>query len=127
LQEGIHYLRQSKLGDSSMKPDITLILPDHRNVPVDVKFPYQEVQKMSMTENQSEKQSHVQQFKRDLKIKVDKVAAYISPENDTLDYAIMFVPNEALFSFINQKFPDIIDEALAKKVIICSPFSFLIV
>ena len=26
-----------------------------------------------------------------------------------------------------QKFPDIIDEALAKKVIICSPFSFLIV
>lgn len=127
LQEGIHYLRQAKLGDSDMKPDITLLLPDHRNVPVDVKFPYQEVQKMSMTENQSEKQGHVQQFKRDLKIKVDKVAAYISPENDTLDYAIMFVPNEALFSFINQKFPDIIDEALAKKVIICSPFSFLIV
>ncbi len=127
LQEGIHYLRQSKLGDSSMKPDITLLLPDHRNVPVDVKFPYQEVQKMSMTDDQSEKQSHIQQFKRDLKIKVDKVAAYISPENDTLDYAIMFVPNEALFSFINQKFPDIIDEALAKKVIICSPFSFLIV
>lgn len=127
LQEGIHYLRQSKLGESSMKPDITLLLPDHRNVPVDVKFPYQEVQKMSMTENQSEKQTHMLQFKRDLKIKVDKVAAYISPENDTLDYAIMFVPNEALFSFINQKFPDIIDEALAKKVIICSPFSFLIV
>lgn len=127
LQEGIHYLRQSKLGDSVMKPDITLLLPDHRNVPVDVKFPYQEIQKMSMTDDQSEKQSHSLQFKRDLKVKVDKVAAYISPENDTLDYAIMFVPNEALFSFINQKFPDVIDEALAKKVIICSPFSFLIV
>jgi DNA recombination protein RmuC len=127
LQEGIHYLRQSKLGDSSMKPDITLLLPDHRNVPVDVKFPYQEVQKMSLAETQSDKQVHAQQFKRDLKIKIDKVAAYISPENDTLDYAIMFVPNEALFSFINQKFPDVIDEALAKKVIVCSPFSFLIV
>lgn len=127
LQEGIHYLRQSKLGESSMKPDITLLLPDQRNVPVDVKFPYQEVQKMSMAENQSDKQTHMLQFKRDLKTKVDKVAAYISPENDTLDYAIMFVPNEALFSFINQKFPDIIDEALAKKVIVCSPFSFLIV
>lgn len=127
LQEGIHYLRQAKQGESVLKPDITLLLPDNRNVPVDVKFPYQEVQKMSMTESQSEKQTHMLQFKRDLKIKVDKVAAYISPENDTLDYAIMFVPNEALFSFINQKFPDIIDEALAKKVIICSPFSFLIV
>ena len=36
----------SKL-NSALKPDITLILPDNRNVPVDVKFPYQEMQKMS--------------------------------------------------------------------------------
>lgn len=127
LQEGIHYVRQAKQSESVLKPDITLLLPDNRNVPVDVKFPYQEIQKMSLTENQSEKQAHITQFKRDLKIKIDKVATYIAPENDTLDYAIMFVPNEALFSFINQKFPDVIDEALAKKVIICSPFSFLIV
>jgi DNA recombination protein RmuC len=127
LQEGLHYLRQSRLGDSAMKPDITLLLPDKRNVPVDVKFPYQEVQKMSLTEDRSERNAHMQQFKRDLKVKVDKVAAYISPENDTLDYAILFVPNEMLFSFINQKFPDIVDEALAKKVLLCSPFSFLAV
>lgn len=127
LQEGLHYLRQSKQEGSTLKPDITLLLPDHRNVPVDVKFPYQEVQKMSITENASEKKSHMQQFGRDLKTKVDKVAEYISPESDTLDYAILFVPNEMLFSFINQKFPEIIDQALAKKVILCSPFSFLAV
>ena len=127
LQEGIHYLRQSKLGESTLKPDITLLLPDNRNVPVDVKFPYQEMQKMSLTDDSAEKKGHMMQFKRDLKIKIDKVAAYISPENDTLDYAILFVPNEVLFSFINQKFPDTIDDALAKKVIICSPFSFLVV
>ena len=127
LQEGIHYLRQSKQSSSGLKPDITLLLPDSRNVPVDVKFPFQEIQKMQQSENKSDQKSHMQQFARDLKIKVDKVAEYISPENDTLDYAILFVPNEVLFTFINQKFPDIIDEALSKKVIICSPFSFLIV
>lgn len=127
LQEGVHYLRQSKLGDSGLKPDITLLLPDKRNVPVDVKFPYQEIQKWQLTEDSAEKKGHLQQFKRDLKIKIDKVAAYISPENDTLDYAILFVPNEMLFTFINQKFPDVIDEALQKKVILCSPFSFLVV
>lgn len=127
LQEGLHYLRQSKLGNSELKPDITLLLPDKRNVPVDVKFPYQEVQKMSSTDDTAQKAAHMQQFKRDLKTKIDKVAAYISPENDTLDYAILFVPNEMLFSFINQKFPEIVDEAIGKKVILCSPFSFLVV
>ena len=127
LQEGVHYRRQSKQDNSNLKPDITLLLPDKRTVPVDVKFPYQEIQKMSNTENKEEKKTHLQQFARDLKVKVDKVAEYIAPERDTLDYAILFVPNEMIFSFINQKLPEIIDQALAKKVILCSPFSFLVV
>jgi DNA recombination protein RmuC len=127
FQEGQHYLRQSKQKGSNLKPDITLLLPDERNVPVDVKFPYAAIQQMSNTENKSEKKSYMQQFSRDLKSKIDKVAEYISPESDTLDYAILFVPNEMLFSFINQKFSEIIDEALSKKVILCSPFTFLVV
>lgn len=127
FQEGQHYLRQSKQKGSNLKPDITLLLPDDRNVPVDVKFPYAAVQQMSNTESQSEKKTYMQQFSRDLKAKIDKVAEYISPESDTLDYAILFVPNEMLFSFINQKFSEIIDEALSKKVILCSPFTFLVV
>ena len=126
LVEGTHYLRQSQQTGSSLRPDITLLLANgERNVPVDVKFPYQEIQKMSGTDNKAEQKTHLQQFARDLKTKVDKVAEYISPESDTLDYAILFVPNEMLFSFINQKFSDIVDEALDKKVILCSPFSFL--
>ncbi len=127
FQEGQHYLRQSKQKASNLKPDITLLLPDQRNVPVDVKFPYAAVQQMSNTESKSEKKTHMQQFGRDLKAKIDKVAEYISPESDTLDYAILFVPNEMLFSFINQKFSEVIDEALSKKVILCSPFTFLVV
>ncbi|MGD9129556.1 MAG: DNA recombination protein RmuC [Candidatus Woesebacteria bacterium] len=127
LVEGTHYLRQAKLGSSALKPDITLLLPNKRNVPVDVKFPYQEIQKMSLAETKSAKASHLKQFSKDLKTKIDKVAAYIDPEQDTLDYAILFVPNEMVFSFINQKFPDIVDAAIAKRVLIVSPFTFLIV
>ena len=52
---------------------------------------------------------------------------YINLEAGTLDYAIMFVPNEMLFSFINQKFPELIDDAMRRKIMIVSPFTFLIV
>ncbi len=127
LIEGVHYARQAKLGESTMKPDITLILPNKRNVAVDVKFPYQEIQKMSQTENKKAKQDHLKQFGVDLKNKINKVAEYISPENDTLDYAIMFVPNEMVFSFINQQFADLVDYAMSQRVIIVSPFTFVIV
>lgn len=127
LIEGVHYTRQAKLGSTSLKPDITLLLPNQRVVAVDVKFPYSEVQKMTMATTKSAKAAHLKQFGVDLKIKINKVAEYISPEENTLDYAIMFVPNEMVFSFINQKLPGLVDQAMAKRVIIVSPFTFLIV
>ncbi len=125
LVEGVHYVRQTMVGES--RPDIMLLLPNKRNVPVDVKFPYSEIQKMSVAETKDARVQHEKQFERDLKAKIDKVAAYIHPEEETLDYAIMFVPNEMIFSYLNQKFPNLVDEAISKRVIIVSPFTFLIV
>jgi DNA recombination protein RmuC len=127
LKEGTHYLRQAKLGSTALKPDITLLLPNNRIVAVDVKFPYSEIQKLANATTKSEKDSHIKQFSIDIKTKVNKVAEYINPEENTLDYAIMFVPNEMIFSFINQKFADVIDQAMDKKVMIVSPFTFMIV
>lgn len=129
LVEGTHYVRQKTLGTSSVKPDITLLLPNERKVAIDVKFPYAEVQKMASTENKVQKEEHMKAFARDIREKINQIETrgYISSENGTLDYAIMFVPNEMLFSFINQQFPDIVDEAMARKVMLVSPFTFLIV
>jgi len=128
LVEGTHYARQQFLtGSTTLKPDISLKLPDNKVVAVDAKFPYQEIQKMAVAETKSAKAGHAKQFETDLKIKIAKVAAYIDPEHGTLDYAIMFVPNEMVFSFINQKFPYLVDEAMSKRVMIVSPFTFLIV
>ncbi len=125
--EGIHYQRQARLGLGIDRPDITLMLPNKRVVPVDVKFPYSEMQKMVNSETKQEKQLHEKQFALDVRQKIKKVATYIRPEDDTLDYAVLFVPNEMVFSFINQKFPELISEAIATRVMIVSPFTFLIV
>lgn len=122
LIEGTHYLRQAKQGEG--RPDILLLLPDNRNVPVDVKFPYAAIKNMAEAEG-AEKATYVRQFTSDIKTKITKVSAYINPAENTLDYAILFVPNEMIFSFINQKFPDLVDEAMKKRVMIASPFTFL--
>jgi DNA recombination protein RmuC len=127
LVEGVHYVKQTKLDGSALRPDITLLLPNERVVPVDVKFPYSEIQKMAVAETKPAREAHLKQFGVDLKSKITKVAEYINPEANTLDYAILFVPNEMIFSFINQRFPDLVDEAIAKRVLIVSPFTFLIV
>jgi len=48
---------------------------------------------------------------------------YINPAENTVDYVIMFVPNEQIYSFINESDTTLMDEALKQKVILCSPFT----
>ena len=127
LLEGVHFRLQADLGKTGQRPDVTLLLPDHRLVPVDVKFPFAALQQWAATEDEAQKKLLVKQFSVDVKKHIDKVAGYIMPEEGTLDYVVLFVPNEAVFSFLNQKLPDVVDYSMSKRVLITSPFTFLIV
>lgn len=127
LVESVHYVRQKTLENSTLKPDISLLLPDRRVIPVDVKFPYSEMQKFFEATSTAAKTAHRKQFAQDVKSKIEKVAGYIAPEHNTLDYAVLFVPNEMVFSFINQQFPELVDTAVGRRVLLVSPFTFLIV
>lgn len=125
LMEGIHYQRQLKQIGNESRPDITLLLPNNRVVPIDVKFPLAAIQKMAEVDDKASKDIYLREFGQALKIKIKKVAEYIDPDSNTLDYAVMFVPNEMIFSFINQKFSDLVDDAIRQRVILVSPLTFL--
>lgn len=127
LIEGVHFAKQAQQLGGTARPDITLLLPNDRVVPVDVKFPYADIQKLASSKSSTERAQLVKQLRTNIKAKIAKVAEYIQPDANTLDYAILFVPNEMVFSFLNQKFPEVLDEALRQRVIIVSPFSFIIV
>jgi DNA recombination protein RmuC len=49
--------------------------------------------------------------------------SYIDTTDNTVDYVIVFIPNEQVYSFINESDPTVMDEALKQKVILCSPFT----
>lgn len=126
---GVHYVKQQVLGKSLVKPDITLLLPNDRRVAVDAKFPFSAIQKMVETESKLEKDKYRHEFINDVKSKVKDLSqkGYINPEEGTLDYTILFVPNEMLFSYINQEAPAVIELAMKNRVAIVSPFTFLVV
>ncbi len=127
LVEGVHYERQKRLAGGQLRPDIVLLLPDQKMVAVDVKFPLSAMHKLAVAETKQQTELHLKQFASDLKQKIEQVAQYINPELQTLDYALMFVPNEMVFSYINQHLPELVDEAMRRRVLLVSPFTFLIV
>lgn len=108
------------------RPDLTIKLPDGSKVNIDVKFPFQALVKYQETDNKDERKAYMAQFSRDVKEKIKQVTSrdYINPEEKTLDFVILFVPNEMVFSVICDQLSDISEEAMRKKVIIAGPFSF---
>jgi DNA recombination protein RmuC len=123
--EGVNYLRQKVLEGAGSRPDYTFQLPQGRKVNMDVKFPMNSYLRFLETENDMEREVQKGQFLRDVRNRINEVTSrdYINPEDETLDYVLVFIPNEQVYAFINQNDPSIIEEALKKKVILCSPFT----
>ena len=46
---------------------------------------------------------------------------YIDPKGSTVDYVLLFIPNESIYAFLNQEDHDLIDFSLQKKILLCSP------
>ena len=121
---GVNYDKQVS-GDTS-RPDFTVYMPDGMKVNVDSKFPYQNLVKMSEADSKEEKERYKKLFEQDIKTKIKEVTGreYINPEDNTVDFVILFIPNEMIFSFIYDRFPEVWQDAMAKKVILAGPFSF---
>lgn len=115
--------------DSATRPDLALLLPDKTRVNIDVKFPLNSLLQYQETENEAEKKAALKQFESDVKQKIKETTSrsYISPEEGTADFVILFVPNEMVFSFIYDKLRDVWQEALKQRVILAGPFSFVAV
>lgn len=122
---GVNYQKQQTTGNSS-RPDFTITLPDGTKVNIDVKFPYSNLVKMSETEDQHQKDQFLKAFEQDIKTKIKEVSGreYINIEDKTVDFVVLFIPNEMIFSFIHERLPDVRQEAINRKVILAGPFSF---
>ena len=121
---GVSYDKQ--VSTSTSRPDFTVYMPDGMKVNIDSKFPYQNLVKMSEADGKEEKEKFKKAFEQDIKTKIKEVTSreYINPEENTVDFVVLFIPNEMIFSFIYDRFPEVWQDALGKKVILAGPFSF---
>jgi DNA recombination protein RmuC len=124
LVEGINYTRQVAM-KNRCRPDFTFLMPDDLTLNMDVKFPLTNYRAWFECTGDADKKSYADKFRRDVKETIKQVRdrGYINVEERTLDYAILFVPNERVLSFIYECDPGVIDGALQDKVVLCSPFT----
>ncbi len=123
--EGVNYRRQRTLETVGSRPDYTFLLPQDLIVNMDVKFPLDNYLRYLEAEGNADRERYQAQFLRDVKNRIKEVVTreYINPEENTVDYVIVFIPNEQVYAFINEHDSTILDEALRNKVILSSPIT----
>lgn len=125
LVEGLNYSQQTQISDGKDRPDYTFYLPDQKSVNMDVKFPLAHYEKYVSAKNDLEKDSEKKAFLSDVRKRVNEVSkrGYIDPKGGTVDYVLLFIPNESIYAFLNQEDHSLIDFSLEKKIVLCSPLT----
>ena len=93
-------------------------------VPIDAKFPLENFQKMMGIQDEDEKNLYRRKFLQDVKNRIDEIAGkYILPQEDTYDFALMYIPAENVYYEVIIK-DDILSYCTQRKVIPVSPNTF---
>jgi DNA recombination protein RmuC len=122
--EKVNYLKQTTTIEG--RPDFTILLPDGYKLNVDAKFPFDDLIGYQEAKTDSEKKRALAAFNTSIKNKIKGITSkdYIDPEGQTLDFVMMFIPNEMIFSFVYEMLPDINRYASERKVVLAGPFGF---
>jgi DNA recombination protein RmuC len=81
--------------------------------------------------SEAERQAHRAEFLRDVRARVRELAKRdyaTASAKQSVDYVLLFLPNEQLTGFIHEHDPALLDDAMNQRVVMCSPltlFAFL--
>jgi DNA recombination protein RmuC len=119
--EGINFRQQSTL-DGGRRPDFTFLLPQDLELNMDVKFPVDNYVRFLDAGTDAERDGARRAFVRDVANRVKEITGrdYIDPAR-TVDHVLLFIPNEAVYAFIHESDPTLLDKALSQRVVMCSP------
>lgn len=121
--EGISYLKQTSTGRG--RPDFTFPLPGDRCLHMDVKFPLDNYLAHLEATDEDARARHLRAFLKDVRSRINELAGrdYIDPANGTLDQVLLFLPNEQLYGFVHEQDPTVMDLAMQRRVVLCSPLT----
>ncbi len=127
--ESVNYVKQKAIEGIGSRPDFTFLLPKELRLNMDVKFPLDNYVRFLEAASDVEKTKFRGDFLKDVKAKMRELTTreYVNPEQNTIDYVLLFIPNEQIYAFIYEQDSMLLDEGLRNKVLFVSPLTLFAV
>jgi DNA recombination protein RmuC len=113
--------------ETTLRPDLVVNLPGGKHVVVDAKAPLQGVLDAYQARDEDERQQHLRDHARLLRRHVKALAdkAYWAGLDSAPDIVVMFLPGEHLYGAALEADPALIEDAMARRVLIATPTTLL--
>ncbi|MBV9368097.1 MAG: DNA recombination protein RmuC, partial [Solirubrobacterales bacterium] len=113
--------------EAALRPDLVVSLPGGKHVVVDAKAPLQGVLDAYQARDEEERQQHLRDHARLLRRHVKALAdkAYWAGLDSAPDLVVMFLPGEHLYGAALEADPSLIEDAMARRVLIATPTTLL--
>ena len=131
FHENVNYVKQTQIEGATGRPDFTFSMPKGQQLYMDVKFPMAAYLKYLDAQTDAERATYLKNFLRDVRLRVKELAKReyaAAGDGNSIDYVLLFLPNEQLTGFIHEHDAQLLDDAMSQKIVLCSPltlFAFL--
>src|ERR1700734_876070 len=103
------------------RPDCCVFMPDNRALVIDAKFPLESVTAYREAKTDEERKVAGQRLRMDIGKHVSDINEKYLIAGETQDFALMFVPSEAVYAEVSDRFDDLVQKAYRAHVVLMSP------
>ena len=137
LQENVHYQKQVTRNEdhqvitndegSMLRPDFILFMPDGKHLIIDSKVSLTAFVSYVNATDPAEQQHFLNEHKASVRAQIDLLAKkdYVKHVKNSVDFALMFIPNEPAYLAAMQGNQDLWEYAYGKRVVVVSPTHLL--
>jgi DNA recombination protein RmuC len=123
FQEQVHTSNDEK----TVRPDMIVRMPDHRELVVDVKTPLDAYLEAIEAKDDAQRKQRLEKHARNVRDHVRKLASktYWEQFSKSPEFVILFIPGDQFLSAALNEDPDLIEYALSEQIILATPTSFV--
>ena len=130
LEEGVHFVLQYNVKDEEGKrniPDVVVNFPEGRSLIIDSKVSLKAYTEYFETDDEQRQSELLKAHLASVEKHIDELSIKNYPRvvENSMDYVLMFIPNESSYVAALKLNPNLLHDAYEKKVIIVSPNNLL--
>lgn len=127
MLDHVDFFEQASTGDGKLRPDMIVKLPNDKIIVVDAKTPLAAYLDYLESQDETVRQQKLLDHARHVRTHIKQLSqkSYFEQFDNSPEFVVLFIPNEAMFSAALEADPSLIEIGVSEKVLLATPTTLI--